>query len=273
MLSVVLAIIDVAFIALLLIGLCIGIFGKHTYNFSIEYGEEHSNKNYAQMYYAPSVKKMTEEDSINAYFENKKANFKIKMGLAEINNNLFRVDPINTLEVYSIKSITLSDFWGNSIEVSGSKLEKYISSRKDVEYEVHDDGLYITALTQDNMFILSQKLNYKVVKLFLNRQLVLFYIGTFCYLLFGILQFVLLCQNNDDKKHSRIFNFLSAFITYILTALGGALLYGFWYMQKNFKDVPIGQIIYHLNTPLEGTNTSSFSVIFISIILIIIICV
>ena len=48
---------------------------------------------------------------------------------------------------------------------------------------------------------------------------------------------------------------------------------GFWYMQKNFKDVPIGQIIYHLNTPLEGTNTSSFSVIFISIILIIIICV
>lgn len=273
LLSVVLAIIDVAFIALLLIGLCIGIFGKHTYNFSIEYGEEHSNKNYAQMYYAPSVKKMTEEDSINAYFENKKANFKIKMGLAEINNNLFRVDPINTLEVYSIKSITLSDFWGNSIEVSGSKLEKYISSRKDVEYEVHDDGLYITALTQDNMFILSQKLNYKVVKLFLNRQLVLFYIGTFCYLLFGILQFVLLCQNNDDKKHSRIFNFLSAFITYILTALGGALLYGFWYMQKNFKDVPIGQIIYHLNTPLEGTNTSSFSVIFISIILIIIICV
>ena len=55
LLSVVLAIIDVAFIALLLIGLCIGIFGKHTYNFSIEYGEEHSNKNYAQMYYAPSV--------------------------------------------------------------------------------------------------------------------------------------------------------------------------------------------------------------------------
>ncbi len=62
----------------------------------------------------PMFKKMTEEDSINAYFENKKANFKIKMGLAEINNNLFRVDPINTLEVYSIKSITLSDFWGNS---------------------------------------------------------------------------------------------------------------------------------------------------------------
>lgn len=127
-------------------------------------------------------------------------------------------------------------------------------------------------MNYDNMFILSQKLNYKIVKRFLNRQLVLFYIGVFCYLLFGILQFVLLNQN-DDKKHSRVFNFLSAFTTYILTALGGALLYGFWYMQKNFKDVPIGQIIYHLNTPLEGTNTSSFSVVFISIILIIIICV
>ena len=35
LLSVVLAIIDVAFSALLLIGLCMGIFGKHTYNFSI----------------------------------------------------------------------------------------------------------------------------------------------------------------------------------------------------------------------------------------------
>lgn len=35
LLSVVLAIIDVAFIALLLIGLCMGIFGKHTYNFQL----------------------------------------------------------------------------------------------------------------------------------------------------------------------------------------------------------------------------------------------
>lgn len=61
-------------------------------------------------------------------------------------------------------------------------------------------------MNYDNMFILSQKLNYKIVKRFLNRQLVLFYIGVFCYLLFGILQFVLLNQN-DDKKHSRVFNF------------------------------------------------------------------
>lgn len=73
-----LAIIDVAFIVLLLIGLCIGIFGKNTYNFSIEYGEKYSNKNFAQMYYASSVKKMTEKDSIKAHFENKKVNFKIK---------------------------------------------------------------------------------------------------------------------------------------------------------------------------------------------------
>ena len=87
LLSVVLAIIDVAFIALLLIGLCMGIFGKHTYNFSIEYGEEHSNKNYAQMYYAPSVKKMTEEDSINAYFENKKGGKNLKFLPPKMNPN------------------------------------------------------------------------------------------------------------------------------------------------------------------------------------------
>ena len=57
LLSVVLAIIDVAFIALLLIGLCMGIFGKHTYNFSIEYGEEHSNKTMPKCIMRPVLRK------------------------------------------------------------------------------------------------------------------------------------------------------------------------------------------------------------------------
>lgn len=43
------------------------------------------------------------------------------------------------------------------------------------------------------------------------------------------------------------------------------------HLKQNFSEVPIGQIIYHLHTPLEGTNTSSFSDIIGIILLIFII--
>ena len=60
------------------------------------------------------------------------------------------------------------------------------------------------------------------------------------------------------------------FFAYIfLLALGGTLVYGENYLTQNFDDVPLGQLIYHLHTPLDGTNTSTFSDVIVNIVLII----
>ena len=140
LLSVVLAIIDVAFIALLLIGLCIGIFGKHTYNFSIEYGEEHSNKNYAQMYYAPSVKKMTEEDSINAYFENKKAKASksFKIGTVRSLKNLVESKEWTELQMFltniKMKENTVAVGTGGNINTLFKKSQKQLGKPLSYKY-------------------------------------------------------------------------------------------------------------------------------------------
>lgn len=48
--------------------------------------------------------------------------------------------------------------------------------------------------------------------------------------------------------------------------IGCALCYGVHYLKKNFGEVPIGQLIYHLHTPLDGTNTSSFTGIIVVLV-------
>lgn len=56
----------------------------------------------------------------------------------------------------------------------------------------------------------------------------------------------------------------------IVVTLGNCLIYGEYYLTENFEDVSLGQLIYHLHTPLDGTNTSSFTVVIVSVVLIVV---
>lgn len=52
---------------------------------------------------------------------------------------------------------------------------------------------------------------------------------------------------------------LGIIITSVVLILAYAANYGITYFEENFANVAIGQIIYHLNVPLEGTDVSSYS--------------
>lgn len=263
---------DVLIAVILLFTLYSNIFKKDTYRFSIQYGEEHSSDSYAQLYYGESLKKMTEDDSIKVNFEGRnQVDINFSMSLTDLNNRIFRLDPINTLEVYSIKGITISNSRGLEVSIPGQDINKYISSCKYIQYQMNDDGLYVVSMTPDNYIAFSQKLNYKAVKVFLRSAEIWFYIGLGLYIVLVICQLIFL-RKTEIKNKIKILTILGYIVTSLVLSLGASLIYGLWYMQKNFKDVPIGQIIYHLKTPLDGTNTSSFGVVIISIALIIIGC-
>ena len=110
---------DILFAATLLLALYCGFFNSSKYTVSIMYGEEHSESDYAQIYYATSVKDMSESQSAKAYFEGNVANIDLNLSLSDINNNVFRIDPINALEVYSIKKVSFFNQRGNRIEIMG----------------------------------------------------------------------------------------------------------------------------------------------------------
>lgn len=69
-----------------------------------------------------------------------------------------------------------------------------------------------------------------------------------------------------QKKKVRWYNKIGMGVSILFLWLGCALCYEVHYLKKNFGEVPIGQLIYHLQTPLDGTNTSSFTGIIVVLV-------
>lgn len=84
-----------------------------------------------------------------------------------------------------------------------------------------------------------------------------YYLMVVFYFVFGILQIVF--YPAEEKRKMRWYHWIGTGIAVIFLFLGLAMNYGVHYLETNFGDVPIGQLIYHMHTPLEGTNTSSFA--------------
>ena len=68
-------------------------------------------------------------------------------------------------------------------------------------------------------------------------------------------------DNLRKKSTGKRTIFLSVLLDVLAGLVCGAgisLIYGYHYLYKNFGDVAFGTLLYHLNTPLTGTNVSSF---------------
>lgn len=76
------------------------------------------------------------------------------------------------------------------------------------------------------------------------------------YLLYGIV-FLFVGGGRPSGRRKRLIPFFVAG-TALLLMLGSVAVYGERYLEHNFSDVSVGQLIFHLKAPLEGTNMEVF---------------
>ena len=76
------------------------------------------------------------------------------------------------------------------------------------------------------------------------------------YLLYGIV-FLVVGGGKPSGRRKR-FRPIWVAVTGLLLMLGSVAVYGERYLEHNFDDVSVGQLIFHLKTPLEGTNVEVF---------------
>ena len=246
------------------------IYGAEHLTLTIEYDESYSNNVYAQFFYAETEKDMNEDDSVKSYFNDNIIKFRLNLSIPEYQRNLLRIDPSNFKGNVSIKEIKINNGRKDIVSLNGKSFEKYIKSIGDANLQLDGNNLNVEALTNDCRFVLNSKFNRRILDGCINNNLIIFYIELVLYFIWGVVQVVLFKRKSNLKK-IKWYDFLKIVLTILLLSLGSSLIYGEQYLIKNFDDVPLGQLIYHLHTPLDGTNTESFTPVIVSIIMIILI--
>lgn len=222
----------------------------------LNYGkQEIGRQSEAQLFYAENLTGITEENSYIVHITENKALFHVKE--LDYSNNFLRIDPTNQKEDYEIKSVT---FYYNEEELfslKGKDLVPYMLAFENVEYTVKDDVLKVHTKNDDSRITFKKDFSTKIVNEIMYTNMKPYYLMVVFYFVFGILQIVF--YPAEEKRKMRWYHWIGTGIAVIFLFLGLAMNYGVHYLETNFGDVPIGQLIYHMHTPLEGTNTSSFA--------------
>lgn len=222
----------------------------------LNYGkQEIGRQSEAQLFYAENLTGITEENSYIVHITENKALFHVKE--LDYSNNFLRIDPTNQKEDYEIKSVT---FYYNEEELfslKGKDLVPYMLVFENVKYTVKDDVLKVHAKNDDSRITFKKDFSTKIVNEIMYTNMKPYYLMVVFYFVFGILQIVF--YPAEEKRKMRWYHWIGTGIAVIFLFLGLAMNYGVHYLETNFGDVPIGQLIYHMHTPLEGTNTSSFA--------------
>lgn len=247
------------------------VYGNEHLCMTIEYTEEYSDKMYAQLFYAESENVMNEDDSIKAYLDGTIASLELDLKISEYQKNLLRLDPINSKGNFSIKKITIYDGRKEIFSLNGKEFKNYIKGVGDANLQIDGSVLKIEGITNDSRLIIDSKFNQLLINNCIKSNLLLFYIIFVLYIVFGIVQIII--SKKCESKKFKWYNFIFLLFSILDLALGGCLVYGETYLTDNFEDVPLGQLIYHLHTPLDGTSTESFTPVIISLVTIVIMCI
>lgn len=235
---------------------------------NVYYGESHAgNRNVAQLYYASDSKNFSRNNVLTESFED---NF-VSFDVSEIDfaNDLIRIDPFNQKRDFSIKKIELAYNDYSMFSIEGKQIKSYVDKAKGMKSKSTDDGLICSSQKDNPRLIFKQSFSKKIYRFYFILDKVVYLIVGFLILLIGCIQIHVLSRTKvvSDEQSGNILNFI---IIEILLALGTIIIYALHYFEDHFGQLPLGQIIYHLHTPLEGTDVSSYkNVIFIGLFIVV----
>ena len=231
------------------------------------YGEEYPKeiKNIAQMFYKEHDGEWTEANSENVTIDGNEA--LLEFHDYDFNYDEMRFDPLQGKIDFSIVEV----------EIYRGTYQKVISGEEFLEYVVelvgctYDENLGKYIATSDDPFmILDTRFADDIKKMSPERRYVnvlgkegswkllhvgVFVVGLFFAVLYGIV------QNRKTKR--KIFHVAGLVAAELLLGVGGIAAYGQHYLETAFGEVPFGQLLYHLHTPLEGAGTTTFYDLFI----------
>ncbi|MBQ9983294.1 MAG: LTA synthase family protein [Lachnospiraceae bacterium] len=230
---------------------------------NIYLGESHAGKNnIAQLFYSEDAKKFTSAQSVTQSFADDVISIPIQE--VELKDTYLRLDPFNQKGNFSI--VKMEVLYGEDVVLSlqGKELKKQIQKMKKISKRWEEGVLYCEAKNSNPRIIMKQSFSRLVYQKYLVRD-VAPYIGIIllCIVL-GIVE--VRCLKGATMKKGA-FVAMSTIVSAVLV-LGIVILYAFQYFESHLGQVPFSHLMYHLHTPLGGTDVSSYTdVIIIGVVL------
>ncbi len=219
---------------------------------NVYFGESHAGKsNIAQLFYAGDAKSFSGNNVLTEVFEDNVVTFDIS-GI-DFDKNIVRFDPFNRKRDFTIAKFELVVGEHVIFSVEGKQIETYIDKAKGVKCKSSDAGLECKSKKDNPRFIMSTDFSARIYKYYFLFSKALYIVLGIIVLALGIIQIKMLSSGN--KK-----GLLPLFVCIeLLMAVCAGFIYALYYIEGHFGQVPFGQLIYHLHTPLQGTDVSSFS--------------
>ena len=240
----------------------LAIFGISTYHcvnnqekltLNVYLGESHAGKNnIAQVFYSENVKKFKDTSVITQTFDDNL--IPISIGEIDFMEDYLRLDPFNRKEDFSIVKVEVACGEKVMFSLQGEELQSYIKKTGKMSSEWKDGVLYCKPKSADPKIIMKKSFSKKIYMNNFVRNVVPCVIIFALYCIIGFIQIHSLAGNTMRKRNIIIGNICSV----LSFALGLAVLYIVWYFEQHFGQVPFGQLLYHLRTPLDGTDVSSY---------------
>ena len=222
---------------------------------TVYFGESHAGtRNIAQLFYAENSKKFSKNSVLTQVFDNDVVSFEI--GAIDFKENVLRLVPFNTSTDFSITKLDVTYGKYTVLSLSGEEITEYIDKVKRVKHTAKPKMIIFTGTGKSPRVILNRAFSDKLYQYYLLVNRVPYIIIGLLFLLLGVIQVRVFMPRTEEEAVGR--HLFWMIISDIIIGLGIVLLYTLFYFEDHFGQVPFGQLVYHLHTPLDGTDMSSY---------------
>ncbi len=221
----------------------------------IHFASSHvDTRNIAQLYYINDGEKFSSNSVMTEVFEDNVVTFDISE--IDFSTNVLRLDPFNLKTNFTISEIVLKYCGHEMFSVKGKEIKNYINKTKSIRKKYKDKGMVCKSKDDNPRIIFNKRLSDKIYTYYFVINRISYFVLIILIIIIGMIQIIILREPDKIKISFRsniwfvgsvLFLLLSVTITYIV-----------YYFENHFGQVPIGQLIYHLHTPLDGTDMSSY---------------
>ena len=229
---------------------------QNTETLRFHYATSHADtRNIAQLFHNTEGEKFTSTKSFTQVFENQEVSFSVNE--IDFKREVLRFDPFNLRTKFVLDRIDLLYKDRVVFSVEGESLKGYVSKTGGIKKKFKSDGLHCKSKNDDPRIYLSKTFSDKINRYRFAVCKAPFLAMIILFIILIIVQIKTLTDETDVEHKKR--GVISFTFAVIILELGTICNYVVSFFESHFGQTPIGQIIYHLHTPLEGTDVSSYN--------------
>lgn len=238
------------------------------------YGEYHSSADggTTQLFYTQPGEAFSEERSFLSGINEDETLVFLNLPDMDINQVSFRLDPFMNEDIFSISSISIFYQGDVILYAPEDEINYWITSMQNCVKDDVDGREMFVPQTSDAAIYFNQGINQAIVngweqEVVPERENALIW----CIILYVWSEIALLymIRRRSQKMTKRNAPQIAAVVgANLVLVLGISLNYGVWYLIGHFGNVGMGELIFYLKMPLDGTNVSTFDELILAIVII-----